>query len=131
MDKVMYEKQLVELAHTFKYEELLVQAKKMTEEFPDWHIAWHYVAVAYGLKGDHESAVANFLNSLKHKPSSTKALYGLSVSFHALKMYDKAIPCLLKYKKMHGADFRVCFCLGVNFAELGRHEDAVKHLPKL
>jgi tetratricopeptide (TPR) repeat protein len=127
MDKAAYEKQLVFLAQSFKYEELLELASQLVQDYPDWHIAWHYLAVAHGLKGNHEGAVENFINALKHKPSSTKALYGLSVSCHALKMYDKAIACLLKYRTINKPGFKDSFCLGINYAELGDHAEAVKY----
>lgn len=127
MDKVAYEKQLVSLAQAFKYEELLELASQLVKDYPNWHIAWHYLAVANGLKGNHEGAIENFINSLKHKPTSTKALYGLSVSFHALKQYDKAIACLLKYRTINKPGFKDSFCLGINFAELGDHSEAIKY----
>jgi len=127
MEKAAYEKQLVVLAQAFKYEELLELAGQLVQDYPSWHIAWHYLAVAHGLKGNHEAAVENFIQALKHKPTSTKALYGLSVSFHALKMYDKAIACLLKYRTINKSGFKDSFCLGINFAELGDHAEAVKY----
>jgi len=127
MDKAAYEKQLVSLAQAFKYEELLKLASQLVEDYPDWHIAWHYLAVAHGLKGNHEGAIENFIISLKHKPTSTKALYGLSVSLHALKEYDKAIACLLKYRTINKPGFKDSFCLGINYAELGDHTEAIKY----
>ena len=127
MERAAYEKQLVSLAQAFKYEELLELASQLVQDYPNWHIAWHYLAVAYGLKGNHEAAVDNFITSLKHKPTSTKALYGLSVSLHALKQYDKAIACLLKYRTINKPGFKDSFCLGINFAELGVHADAIKY----
>ena len=127
MEKAAYEKQLVRLALAFKYEELLELATQLVQDYPDWHIAWHYLAVANGLKGNHEGAIENFITSLKHKPTSTKALYGLSVSLHALKQYDKAIACLLKYRTINKPGFKDSFCLGINFAELGDHAEAIKY----
>ena len=127
MEKAAYEKQLVRLAQAFKYEELLELATQLVQDYPDWHIAWHYLAVANVLKGNHEGAIENFITSLKHKPTSTKALYGLSVSLHALKQYDKAIACLLKYRTINKPGFKDSFCLGINFAELGDHAEAIKY----
>jgi len=127
MDKAAYENQLVSLAQAFKYEELLELASQLVDDYPNWHIAWHYLAVAHGLKGNHEGAIENFIMSLKHKPTSTKALYGLSVSFHALKMYDKAIACLLKYRTLNKSGFKDSFCLGINYAELADHAEAIKY----
>ena len=89
MEKAAYEQELVKLAQEGKLQELLVLAKKLVEDYPSWHIAWHYLAVAYGLQNDHERAISYFIKVLELKPHSVKALYGLSVSFHALKMYEE------------------------------------------
>ena len=97
MDKALSEISMRELAQQGKFKELLQTAEKLAQEYPNWHIAWHYVAVAHGLQGNHERAITNFIKALEIKPHSVKALYGLSVSFYSLKMYEQAISCLLKH----------------------------------
>jgi Bardet-Biedl syndrome 4 protein len=125
MNKADYEIVLRELAQQYKFDELLEIANKLAAEFPNWHLAWHYVGVAYGLQGNHEHAISNFIKALEVKPHSVKALYGLSVSFHALKMYEEAVSCLLKHKELHGDEFKILFNLGVNYTALNMISDAI------
>ena len=102
MDKSTYERLLIELAKKREYQKLLDLANEVVAEYPDWHIAWHYQGTAYGLQENHEKAITSFIKALEIKPNSEKALYGLSVSFHALKMYTEAIACLLKHQEISG-----------------------------
>ena len=83
MDKTSYERLLVEFAKKREYQKLLTLAEEVVEAYPDWHIAWHYLATAYGLQGNHEKAISYFIKALEIKPNSEKVLYGLSVSFLA------------------------------------------------
>jgi len=124
MEKAKYEKQLVELAKHNEKDELLKLADQLVEEYPDWHIAWHYLGVAYGFKNDHERAVTCFLTALEVKPESTKALYGLSVAFHCMQMYAEAVACLKKYGTLKTPGFKIWFSMGVNYSEMGDFQNA-------
>lgn len=124
MEKKKYEEQLVELARQNKKEELLSLADQLVEEYPDWHIAWHYLGVAYGFINDHERAVTCFLTALEIKPQSTKAMYGLSVAFHCLQMYSEAVACLKKYCDMKEPGFKIWFSMGVNYSEMNNFQEA-------
>ncbi|MBK8809057.1 MAG: tetratricopeptide repeat protein [Bacteroidales bacterium] len=82
---------LHKLAEKGNFEELIIESKKVAQQYPKWFGVWYYLGIAHGFKEEHALAEKFLLTCISLKPNFFEALVSLGASCEAQGRRDDAV----------------------------------------